>query len=87
LTAQAVWYKTGTGLRQLVIKKNGAFFIGGGVDNRLANDVTTTDQQTRTAVVDVNAGDYFEVEAYQSSGAAIPVLTSTGTWFELEVVE
>jgi len=42
LTAQAVWYKTGTGLRQLVIKKNGAFFIGGGVDNRLANDVTTT---------------------------------------------
>jgi len=35
----------------------------------------------------VQAGDYFEVEAYQSSGTAIPVLTLTGTWFELEVVE
>jgi hypothetical protein len=31
LTAQAVWYKTGTGLRQLVIKKNGASSSGVGL--------------------------------------------------------
>ncbi len=40
----------------------------------------------RTAILDVVAGDYFEIQANQDSGATITVLSGTDTWFEMEVI-
>lgn len=85
LYAAAVWARHPAALRQLVIKKNGQFFPGGAACNRLANHLTTADLQAVSAIVSVVPGDYFEVQVYQMSGAKLPVLASTATWFGIEV--
>src|SRR5690349_15711102 len=87
LTAQAVWRSNPNGMRQVVIKKTGSFFNGCGASNQPAVGGTTTDQQTSTAIIPVSPGDYFEVEAYQTSGETLPVLSATGTWFNVEVID
>jgi len=57
------------GMRQIVIKKNGADIgPGTGALNTPANARTTTDIGAFTAVLEVVPGDYFQVEALQDSG-------------------
>ncbi len=84
--ASYVYEHNSTGVRQGVIKKNGAFVDGGGVTNTLANDRTTTDLQVQTAVLDVVPGDYFETEGFQNAGGNLLLLKSTGSWFFIEKV-
>jgi len=88
LIAQNIWQRgNSTGMRQNVIKKNGAFFPGDPCVNVPANSDTTTDLVAISPVLEVQEGDYFENEVYQSDGAALPLLASTGTFFSIEVVE
>jgi hypothetical protein len=44
-------------------------------------------QSLGSAVVDVTAGEYFELIARQSSGATKNVAADELTWFAIEVVE
>ena len=79
------------GFRQLIILKNKTpvnygWFRGDPVVNHPATCGTTSDAQGMTPVIPVVAGDYFEMTAYQSSGAPLDLLLSTGTWFSIEVV-
>lgn len=79
------------GFRQLIILKNKTvtnygWFRGDPVVNHPATCGTTTDAQGMTPVIPVVPGDYFEMTAYQSSGAPLDLLLSTGTWFTIEVV-
>ncbi len=74
------------GMRQVVILKNGAFYPGDPVVNVTANGGTTTDLQGYSAVLPVVEGDYFDAQAYQDTGGALPLWGSTGTWFSIEVL-
>lgn len=78
-----------TGIRGMRITKNGGTTLVPYAINFLqavsvaAND---TRVQVFTAVMDITAADYFELEVFQSSGAALNVLSGAAdSWFELEV--
>src|SRR5688572_2022027 len=88
IQAQSIWQKgNGTGLRQLVVKKNGSFFPGDPIQNGVANNVTTADIGAVSPILNVTPGDYFEVELYHTDGGAIDLLASTGTFFSIESIE
>jgi len=75
-----------SGVRQVVIKKNGAFITGGASpENILANARTSANLQSFTGVLSVSPGDYFESEAFQNAGGGLLLLT--GSWFSIEKVE
>lgn len=85
--AQCIWQANSTGLRQLVIKKNGAFYPGDPCVNVVAAGGTTTDIDTHSPVLMVQPGDYFEAEGFQTSGGVLKLLSSTGTYLAIEAVE
>lgn len=85
--AQCIWQSNSTGLRQLVIKKNGAFYPGDPCVNVVAAGGTTTDIDTHSPVLMVEPGDYFEMEVFHTAGSTIDLLASTGTYLAIEAVE
>lgn len=87
LIGQAVWTKNSSGMRQLVIKKNGQFFPGDPVITYLPNGRTTTDMVAISPPLPVEEGDYFEFEVFQDRGGSLDLLASTGTFFSIEVLE
>lgn len=92
LAGQVVFnHQSMTGLRQVVIKKNFpaglGWYAGVPASTIVANQTTTTDVHVSTPVIDVQEGDFFELEVYQSGGVPITALASVGTWFTIEVVE
>lgn len=87
IMAQTIWAMgNGAGFRQVVIKKNGAFFYGDPIVNVLANSATTTDIGCISPVLNVTPGDYFEVELFHTDGGNLALLASTGTFFSIEVI-
>jgi hypothetical protein len=74
------------GVRQIVVKKNGAFYPGGFVVNQQSIAPTTTDQGGISAWVPVDEGDYFTIEAWQTSGLAVNAYKASGTWFAIEAM-
>jgi hypothetical protein len=66
-----------TGYRQITLIKNGTDYLA--MDNRLANAAVVT-RCTIGVSVTLNAGDYVEVWAYQTSTAALNVSLSTATF-------
>ena len=91
LLGQVIFGSNASGLRQIVIKKNyipgGGWYAGVPASTITANNATTTDVHVLTPVLDVMAGDFFQLEAYQTSGTTITALSSVGTWFAIEVIE
>lgn len=77
-----------TGIRQITLFKNGATLAGrfSQIVNASAG-TQFTDQNAASPVLPVTAGDYFELIAYQTSGAALNIVSNDGTWFEIEVAE
>lgn len=84
---QCIWQSNSTGLRQIVLKKNGAFYPGDPCVNVEAAGVTTTDIDAHSPMLEVQAGDYFEMEVFHTAGATINLLASTGTYLAIEAVE
>ena len=73
--------------RYAFFKKNGAYFIGGG---GIGASAATYDISFTSDVINVTAGDYFELELFGSTstvtgGAGSP--TGLATWFALQVCE
>ena len=84
---QCIWQSNSSGLRQIVIKKNGNFYPGDPCVNVEAAGVTTTDIDAHSPVLEVQTGDYFEMEVFQNSGSTINLLVSTGTYLAIEAVQ
>ena len=85
LTTSICWGQNNNGVRVVNICKNGAAsWFGRAVDRRAASGHSET--TISTPVVEVAAGDYFEVSVLQDSGVALDVVTS-GTSFSIEVIE
>ena len=91
MKAQIIFAGNPHGMRQLVIKKNfspgGGWYPGVPAQTMVANERTTTDVQVFTCPIPVVAGDFFELEAFQTSGGNLDILASVGSWFSIEVVE
>lgn len=74
--------------RQALILKNGGSFSGYGQNIRIGPGSTASDSQRQgivSAVVDVVAGDFFEIQVRQTSSGSRNV--ETPSWFAIEVVE
>lgn len=82
----SVRFSTGTtGIRQIILTKNGAAFAGEGSARDISSE-STQDMQVMSAVVDVTAGDYFEMSALVGA-SSISVAATDRTWFQIEVIE
>jgi hypothetical protein len=90
LAGQIVFSHGTVGARQTLITKNGALFDGYAAQNSNATMGTTPDMNVVTAVLPVNAGDTFQLQAWQLQTEDDPTLNiygNGGTWFSIEVVE
>ena len=86
LTTFICWQNNNNGERSINIYKNGnPTWFGRAADRRAASGNSET--TISTAVVEVAAGDYFEVAVMQTSGVALSVLHEAGTSFSIEVIE
>jgi hypothetical protein len=82
-----IYWLTSATIGQFFITKNGSQFDGGGVRREGAGSDTLADN-VQTAIVDVSAGDYFELAVTQTSGAPRSLRSSTGsTYFSIVAVE
>ena len=77
-----------TGHRLIQVLKNAAVFPGMPELNFGAGGTGLQRLTTASAVVDVVGGDFFELGAFQNSGSAVNIGTTTDDlWFSMEVVE
>ena len=83
LKASVEWASGGTGERQIWLQKTGGLFYGSGKER----DEVANAQGVASAVVDVVAGDHFELAASQSTGSAADIAVGALAYFALEVVE
>jgi hypothetical protein len=88
LSAQVTFTGSATGIRQVNILKNGAL----GYSGRGSATVPTAGAgysqavNVETGVLDVVAGDYFQLQCLQDSGGALPITVGgSWTWLSLDV--
>lgn len=88
LTMQGRWNPNGSGVRQLMLAKNGSATLEGRASTTIGAGTSTNHEHgARSAVLDVVATNYFEILGFQNSGGNLALLDSPATWFEIEVVE
>ena len=89
LSSNVMWAAPTLALDKFIgIFKNGAEFPGSGQDLiSHANGINRQRQGTITSVVDVVAGDYFEVFGWSDSTTNDDIDVDDETWFHLEVIE
>lgn len=87
LTAQIRWDAVTTNLREVQIYKNGTNAYAGRPFDRTEAVAGATMQTLVSPVLVVTAGDYFEVAAWQDSGASRTILNHPSCWFSLQVID
>lgn len=91
LISQVTFEVNSAGLRTVQINKNGGVtYVGSGKYVRKPNSTERTVLKATTAVINVTAGDYFELFVTQDSGSAVNVVGTTSgvdTWFQMEIRE
>lgn len=77
-----------TGYRSGYLSKNGSLTFKGaiGSDRLPVNSTASSVVFGKTAKLNVVAGDYFMVQAYQDSGSSLNISYST-TWFAMEIIK
>lgn len=79
------WAINSVGVRYIYVYKNGVAAAGLPVDQKVA--INETGSNVCSAVVTVNAGDYFTMIVYQDSGGALNMQNSVSTFFGMEIVQ
>lgn len=90
LSGQIVWSHDSFGARQVLITKNNKLFDGYAAQNGNAIIGTTPDQNVSTAILKVEPGDTFQLQAWHiQSDKNVPtsIYDNGGTWFSIEVIE
>ena len=85
ISASILWESSDSGYRQLRIKKNGQYSYGLPYDRYTA--ISTSGHTGQSAVVEVTAGDYFELEVYHTASPAVALREDPYTWMSIEAVE
>ncbi len=83
LRGAARWAASGA-VRQILFAKNGSSAFAG---NAALNVPSSQDLAVQTDVLDVVAGEYFEMTLFHSDGAAATLSAHDRTWFALEIVQ
>lgn len=88
LTANIEWANASTGIRRLTVRKNGAAIGPAGYSSTYATTAGNIVQGVAGAVVEVTAGQFFDLVAFQSSGAALNIVAvlTTASWFHMELM-
>lgn len=87
VTAGVFFNANATGQRLMRLFKNGAAVLGGFSERQDACSASSSDMSASSAVLQVSAGDYFELIVNQNSGAALNLLDAgTGTWMCIEAL-
>lgn len=88
INAGAVFASNSTGVRRLFIAKNGSMSASGMVARiSIPANAITNEVQVVSPVLNVVAGDYFEIYAYQNSGGDLSIDRVNGTFVSVEVIE
>ncbi len=85
IAANVLWQSNNTGTRLLRIKKNGLYTAG--LPYEIKNSSSTSGHNATSGVIEVEEGDYFELEVNQLSGANLDFRADPYTWMSIEVVE
>lgn len=86
----AIWQAHSSGYRHVRILKNGATTYNGlGAQTSNSNAGSAEhNMQVSTAIIDVVAGDYFEMSAYQTSGSTLNIEGGVNhSWFAMEIIK
>ncbi len=86
LSCQMRWDTNTTGERQILAYKNGSPAFDGRPFSHIEAQPGLTMQQFLSPVLAVTAGDYFEVYAYQNSGANRSLESHVSSWFCIQAV-
>ena len=80
-------WATSTGSIRLRILKNGGTFVGQPISYETNSAGGKDGENIITPIITVTAGDYFELEAVQYSGATQYLQDTNTTWFSMEVIK
>jgi len=86
LTANVEWASNATGYRQIAILKNGTSVLGGGSLRQDALSSNGNIMNLCSGPIAVSPGDYFEIEATQTSGGSLIISNTNNTFFSIEVL-
>lgn len=75
----AEWVNNATGIRQILVRKNGTTITG--IDTRINNGADYNVQMSLTFVDSLAAADYVEYRVYQSSGGNLTLSDANGLTF------
>jgi hypothetical protein len=81
------WAAGATGVRRVNFLKNGSGFSGGAADYRAAATSEFHRQNIVSDVLDVTAGDYFEMQVTHTQGSALNITNGNLTWFAMRIVQ
>src|SRR5699024_8016537 len=80
-----LWESNNDGFRQLRLKKNGNYTYG--LPYVRYKAVSTSGATGTSSVIEVEEGDYFELDDVQTSGKSITLREDPYTWMSIEAVE
>ena len=83
--ASILWESNNDGFRQLRLKKNGNYTYG--LPYVRYQAVSTSGATGTSSVIEVEEGDYFELDVVQTSGKSINLREDPYTWMSIEAVE
>ena len=83
--ASILWESNNDGFRQLRLKKNGNYAYG--LPYVRYQAVSTSGATGTSSVIEVEEGDYFELDVVQTSGKSINLREDSYTWMSIEAVE
>ena len=83
--ASILWESNNDGFRQLRLKKNGNYTYG--LPYVRYKAVSTSGATGTSSVIEVEEGDYFELDVIQTSGKSINLREDPYTWMSIEAVE
>ena len=87
ITGGAQYAGNSTGRRFLLVHKNGSAFADSPTLILNATSGNTDALAISSNVIEVVAGDYFELVGLQDSGSALNVEAANSTWFGIEAIE
>ena len=83
VTAAVEYFNNSSGIRSTTIRKNGSTYLA--VSNCNGNSSSSNSTTSAQIMLDLAAGDYLEVDAYQSTGGSLNVVGNTngGSYFSM----
>ncbi|MCF8467411.1 MAG: hypothetical protein K9G33_08435 [Sneathiella sp.] len=87
VSGQVRWDSNTSGAREILVEKNGSATYDGRPFRHIGAQPGRTIQGFVSPVLAVTPGDYFEMIAWQDSGASRDIESHASTWFSIQAIE